>query len=132
MIADDDIMRILILCALAFAFAACGSTPKTTNPACGNDGVMLLAWTVRGQAPSSTSCAGIDTLQLILDSDCDQVEIEPIPCALARFRYDGLPTGAGDVVVQGVDQQKRVVVQGEAMVNLTSAVPATPTPLSLE
>jgi hypothetical protein len=96
-------------------------------------GILLIDWTVHGQAASTASCSGVDKITLFLDSQlCGQVEIEPIVCAMDKLRYDELPEGPGEVVLQGTDARGRLVVSGSAMVDLTTAVPSQPTQLALE
>jgi hypothetical protein len=121
------------------ALAACGGgTGYRVGPiagdgryACpGQSGILSLAWTVSGSVPSTEACAGVDHLELTLAPDaCQGVLIEPIPCALDRFRYDHLPEGPATVQLQSVGGTRRI--GGSARVDLSPAVPAVPTPLDL-
>ncbi len=97
-----------------------------------SDGIILLDWTIDGQAPGLTSCSGIAKLSLFLDNQfCGEVEIDPVPCTLDKFRYDTLPEGPAQVTLQGFDSHGVIKVQGTAMVNLTATLPAKPTPVAL-
>ena len=127
-------MRAIFACALVLA--ACGSSHVNPGGPFGcperSDGIILLDWTVDGQAPSMTSCAGIAKMSLFLDNQfCGEVEIDPVPCALDKFRYDTLPEGPAEVLLQGFDSRGVIKVQGTAMVTLTATLPAKPTPVSL-
>jgi hypothetical protein len=103
--------------------SACGSTP---------DGVVLLGWTIRGAAPTSASCAGIDHLSVDIDGGGCGATIAPVPCALDRWRYDNLPVGSVVATVNALDSGGRVVASGSAQLNLTSAVPSSPAPINLQ
>ena len=130
-------MRVLVACASLW-LVACGSSPRIGGgggiagcPAM--NGILLIDWTVRGQAASTASCAGVANITLYLDSQqCGQVSIEPIECAMDKLRYDHLPEGPGEVLLQGSNVRGAPVVSGSAMVNLTATLPAQPTTVPLE
>ena len=92
------------------------------------DGKLFIQWTLGGQPPSDTSCAGVDQLRLSLVYVNDSVTIEPIPCTLNRFRYDGLPAGVATLQLDALDAQGCRVARGIAPDTLTPTLPDTPQP----
>jgi hypothetical protein len=110
------------------AVAGCGGgggTRATFGIGCrgGQDGILLLSW--------SLACTRVDHMALDLSSQGCGVEIEPIPCKLDRFRYDHLPEGPGIVTIVAVDADGYTLQSGSAMVDLTTALPPSPTPVTL-
>jgi hypothetical protein len=96
------------------------------------DGVLLLAWTIRGAAPSTASCAGIDHLTVDVENAQCGVTIEPVPCGLDRWRYDNLYEGPVTVVVSALNSNGLTVASGSTAVDLTSSVPGSPAMLDLQ
>jgi hypothetical protein len=99
-------------------------------PECGQNGVVSLAITIRGQAPSPTTCAGLDHLVVTLHG-CYDVDISPVPC-IDKFRYDHLPEGAVTVEVDGFDANGFTRVSGIVDDDLATTPPDTPTPINLQ
>jgi hypothetical protein len=138
-IARHRFQSLLTTLAAAGFFAACGGgassggpQPVRTEPCLqAQDGILSLSWTVDGQAPTSSACAGIDHLELFLSTSGCDVEISPVPCTLDRFRYDQLPDGPAAVMLDAVDGNGRAVGSGTAQVDLTATVPAAPVPLAI-
>jgi len=133
-------MRTGVLLALMLV-SACGAvgSPGFGNPSVSRrgdgcdgpqDGVLVLAWTVRGATPAAASCSGIDHLEVDLSSAACDVSIEPIPCALTHWRYDNLPDGDDQITLNAFDARGNVVASGVVEVSLTSAVPS-PAPIDL-
>jgi hypothetical protein len=92
-------------------------------------GLIFVAWTIAGQPPSAASCASIDHLTLSLAyRNAGEVSIEPIPCALDRFRYGNLPVGPATLEVQATDTRGCVIGDGVSQVQVTADQPATPDP----
>jgi hypothetical protein len=99
----------------------------------GMNGILFIDWTVRGAAPGMTSCDGIVKLTLFLDNQlCGEVQIDPISCALDRFRYDQLPLGPAMVTLQGYDARDVLQIAGSGPVTLTAMLPAAPTTIALQ
>ncbi len=96
------------------------------------DGVIVLTWTIRGAAPSATSCSGIDHLELDLEGQSCDVTIEPIPCMDDHWRYDQLPEGQVQATLTALNSAGAVVATAVQEVNLTGDVPPSPTPLALQ
>jgi hypothetical protein len=124
-------MRNLML--LVILAAGCGSAPGFGNPhvvenggGCSGaqEGIIVLAWTIRGAAPTATTCTGMLSLDLEF-ADCG-VTIEPIPCALDHWRYDHLPEGVATATLSSSG------VSGTATVDLSSSVPSSPTAIDLQ
>jgi hypothetical protein len=130
-------MRALITCALVLC--GCGSGSRSTvgsfpTGICpnGEQGILLIDWTVRGSLPSTMSCSGISKITLYLDNPlCGEVQIDPIACALDKFRYDDMPEGQAELVLQGVDANGVLQLSGSATVTLTGTLPAKPTTVAL-
>lgn len=130
---DPAPLRPCVLLLACAALVGCGGGAH--RPSCpASDGVVLLAWTVRGQAATAAgACDGIDHLVLELGTACGDVEIEPIPCAAgARWRYDRLPEGSATAALYAVDARRAVVASGVAVTTLAPTVPDTPTPVDLQ
>jgi hypothetical protein len=133
-------MRTWVLLGLA----VCGGCGNIAAPGFGNpsisrrgsgcdgpqDAVLVLAWTLRGAAPTATSCSGIDHLEVDLASAACDVSIEPVPCALAHWRYDNLPGGDDQVTVNALDANGNLTASGVVDVSLSSSVPS-PAPIDL-
>ena len=131
-------MRASIACALLL-IAGCnaGSRPSGGGGgfACptGMNGILLIDWTVHGSLPSTQSCSGIANITLFLDNPlCGDIQIEPIACALDKFRYDEMPEGDAEVTLRGVDTQGKVMLMGSAPITLTKTLPAKPTTVPLQ
>jgi hypothetical protein len=135
-------MRAFMACALvACAAVAVGCSSNTravgggiTQGYCpGGNGVLLIDWTVHGSLPSTQSCSGIANITLFLDNPlCGEIQIDPISCALDKFRYDKMPEGQAEVTLQGVDMYGAVKLSGSAPLNLTNELPAKPTTVPLQ
>jgi hypothetical protein len=133
-------MRAWVLLGMVLGSGACGNlAPGFGNPSVSRrgggcdgaeDGVLVLAWTIRGAAPAAASCSGIDHLEVDLASAACDVSIEPVPCALAHWRYDHLPDGDDQITVNAFDAQGNVTASGAVEVSLSSAVPS-PAPVDL-
>ncbi len=73
---------------LGFAVLGCGGPSRGQGGSpfgCrnGDEGYLVLAWTLQGSPPTIAACAPYDHLTLTLESDsCSMVEVEPIPCAM--------------------------------------------------
>ncbi len=125
-------------CTLCLTSSGCAPPPHPAAGVggalgCPSTGILLLDWTVHGRPAGTASCTGVAKLTLYLTSQlCGDVEIDPIPCALDRFRYDELPLGPAEVVLQGVDVHGALQVSGSAALDLTPTVPAKPTPVTLD
>jgi len=133
-------MRTWILLGMVLGGAGCGDlSPGFGNPSVSRrgdgcdgaqDGVLVLAWTIRGAAPTAASCAGIDHLEVDLSSAACNVGIEPIPCALDHWRYDHLPDGDDQISVTALDGDGNPTAAGVVEVSLNSSVPS-PAPIDL-
>jgi hypothetical protein len=97
-----------------------------------SDGVLSLAWTIRGAAPTATSCAGIDRLSVDVENTQCGVTIEPVPCALDHWRYDNLYEGPVTAVVSAIGTNGLTIASGSVDTQLTSVVPASPATLDLQ
>jgi hypothetical protein len=98
----------------------------------GENGIVLLSWTVRGAPASDVSCRGVDHLALEVWPELGSgFVIEPIPCMLGRLRYDHLPEGPARVRLDGVDASGNVVVSGVASFDLRPDPNAAPAQLDL-
>jgi hypothetical protein len=109
---------------------ACGP-PDTGSGTQGplGDGRLLIAWTIGGQPASATACAGIDHLTLALFADTyGEVDIEPVPCSLTKFRYDALPEGSGVVRLDAIDASGCYVGSGASYITVSPTLPASPDP----
>jgi hypothetical protein len=116
----------LAVCLLA---AGCGSK-VTPDGACGSSqGIVSLSWSIDGQAPGM-GCRDVVNLTLELDYGCGSILIEPVPCALDHVRYDHLPEGTATVSLTGSSASGRI--SGSGTVEVTGAVPASPTVISLQ
>ncbi len=130
-------MRAVLLIASLVAIG-CGSGVNPGHQpivACihGNNGIILLDWTIKGKPASTMSCSGLAKLTLYLQTDdCGEVEIDPVPCTLDKFRYDGLPEGGAEVVLYGIASDGSVQVTGMARDTLGTTLPMTPTPIALD
>jgi hypothetical protein len=130
-------MRVLVVLFLAGCGAPGFGSPMLTRrggSACGEnpDGIVLLGWTIRGAAPTATSCQGIDHLSVDIDAGGCGATIAPVPCALDRWRYDNLPEGSVVATVSALDSNGRTVATGSAQLNLTASVPASPAAIDLK
>ncbi len=127
-------MRALIVGLSLLAGCSFGPHGDGGHPQqCSGDGVLLIAWTLHGQAPSTTACSGIDHLEVdISPLDCGAFAIAPVPCELTRFRYDGFPDGAARVGVSALDANGNLIASGIVDVELSGSVPATPAPLDIQ
>jgi hypothetical protein len=125
-------MRALIVGLSLLAGCSFGPHGQQPQP-CGGDGVLLISWTMRGQAPSATSCSGIDHLEVdIAPLDCDAVAIAPVSCQLTRFRYDGFPEGPARIGVSALDATGTLVASGIVDVELTGTAPSSPVPIDMQ
>ena len=129
----------LALPLIAFGPSACGPgappdqgyvTPDATSQGsvAGTGGKLFVNWTLDGSAPTAALCKSIDHLTLALFYAQGRVTIDPIPCTLTRFRYDGLPPGSADLEIGGYDARGCLVLDGTARITLTQTVPASPMP----
>jgi hypothetical protein len=125
---------------MAVLAAGCGGPSAGPSPAGGfncstpNDGILSLAWTVRGQPPSATSCQGVAQLEVTVAPDrCDGVvTIAPVDCTFDHWRYDHLAEGSSTVQVVGYDASHRRVLEGTTRVDLGPSVPDQPQMLDLD
>jgi hypothetical protein len=110
-----------------------GSSHLTRHGTCGTptDGIVSLAWTIRSAAPSTQSCSSIDHMSIQIENGSCGATIEPVPCALDRWRYDGMPEGPVDITVTALDRNNNVVASGSLSLQLSTAAPAAPSPLDL-
>src|SRR5262245_58223592 len=106
----------VLACAL-LATAGCDFTPavtseppEVTEP--GGNGRIFIAWTVGGMAPDAAGCGPVDHLSLKLEYLYSSIKVEPIPCALDRFRYDKLPTGEAQATLTGFDSAGCAITAG--------------------
>lgn len=87
-------------------------------------GKIGIVWTMNNAAPTSESCAGVAQLILTLDYGGGSVTISPIPCTAGRLRYDHLPVGNANIILEGYDAGRCRTHLGVAKnVAVTSAVP---------
>lgn len=131
---DPAPLRSCVLLLACAALVGCGGGGGA-HPVCpATDGVVLLSWTVRGQAVTdAAACNGIDHMVLELDTTCGAVEIEPIPCASGvRWRYDQLPEGNATAALYAVDARNDVLGSGVGIVTITPTVPDAPTPVDVQ
>jgi hypothetical protein len=118
--------------------AGCGGSSNggaPTQPGCKDAvGIVLLSWTIHRQAPTADQgCSGVANLIVDLRSDCNEVEIEPVPCTSGmRWRYDALPAGPQTVTVTAVDRNDRIVAQGLGEATLDNSVPTQPLAIDLQ
>ena len=115
---------------LALAVAGCGA--KTTMRP-GNQGILWISWTVRGQPVSDTTCKGVEHLSLTMNSGGGELQIEPIPCLRGLgWEYDGVPEGNDLVLLDGFDARGcRSRSKARATVDVTPTKAMTPTPIDL-
>jgi len=120
---------------IGLTLAACGGAthgPVFNGCQAPSDGILLLRWTIRGAAPSAVTCAGVDHLVLSLDTpSCGGATIEPVPCALDKFRYDNLPRGPADIALAAVDAAGNLLSSGQTTANLSTSSSAPPATLDL-
>lgn len=129
---------LLALLALSLGGAACGfqegpglpsENDPPINPTPLGPGRIFVAWSIDGRSPDPALCGNIDRLSLKLSfRDGTRVKIEPIPCVLDRFRYDGMPLGNADLTLTGFDPRGCVLTEGAATVAISSTQPTTPAP----
>ncbi len=129
------LVRRTLAILIGLTLVGCGKLPQQQPHFSCNapqDGIVLISWTVRGAAPSSTSCAGIDHLVVEFDTQaCGGGSIEPVPCDLTKWRYDDLPRGPAQILVTAVDANGNATLQGGVNVILEPSVPPTPSTLNL-
>ena len=91
------------MCLLGFAGCSFDYTPDVTTPITEplGSGRIFIAWTIGGKAPDAAGCGPVHHLSLELQYHHGSTKVDPIPCALDRFRYDRLPTGDADAVLTG-------------------------------
>jgi hypothetical protein len=126
-----------LACLALLACQACGGggvdpSPESIPPAgtasLGN-GRILITWTVDGATPSVASCGTVDHLSLALRFDTgEQAGIEPIPCDLARFRYDGFPTGTAHLTLTASGVGGCATTSATADAAVMQALPPQPSP----
>ena len=126
-------MRPLALLCVAL-LAGCGSytpesdgyyapDPGTSNGPAGTGKIGIL-WTLNSAPPTAESCANVAQLILTLDYGNGRVTISPIPCSAGRLRYDRLPEGAANIILEGYDAQRCRTHLGVAKnVEITATVP---------
>jgi hypothetical protein len=128
-------MRLFPL--LAFAAIGCGppggGSILSRHGSCGvpTDGIIFLSWTIRGAAPSTASCQGIDQLSITIDGDRCSATIAPVPCTLDRWRYDGLTEGLVTATVTALSVNGSTVAEGQVTAQLDNVVPSSPTAVDL-
>jgi hypothetical protein len=124
--------RALLALVLPLAVSACGGGGSSSmHPA--NDGVLWLSWTVKGAAVSDTACTGIDHLFLTMDTAAGELTIEPIPCLRGLgWEYDGMPVGQNVVVLDALDANGTVTLEGAVEDDVTATKPMMPVPVDLE
>ncbi len=124
----------LVVSVFAVAAAGCAGGGSHSHPSCpATQGIALLSWTIKQQATTPTTCAGVDHLVLDLDTSCGTLEIEPIPCVQgAHWEYDSLPEGEAFASLVAVDVRGVLVYQGSGSTALTTQKPSAPTPIDLE
>ena len=122
--------RAAALVGFALAMLGCGAS-TTPSP---YHGVLWLSWTIAGQPPSETSCAGIDHLMITVESTPSSgVKIAPILCTTgASWERDDVPEGSDTIVIDAVDATDRAALERVSMVGVTDARPATPTVIDLQ
>jgi hypothetical protein len=96
------------------------------------DGVLSLAWTIRGATPSAASCQGIDHLSVDIDNDLCGATISPVPCVLDKWRYDNMPEGSVNIAISALDRSGATVAAGYTVVDLGPAPPPSPAPINLQ
>jgi hypothetical protein len=138
-------MRALALVLLLTA-AACGgssnapmycdaNTPCTGNDVCARTHECLapdqvhsvtIHWTLGGQPPTATTCAGISELEVgyVNSSDAtDQVVFSPVSCAEGAFPNDAWPTRYDQAFVTAVapgnSTTNQAAIPAGAMVDVT-------------
>jgi hypothetical protein len=105
----------------------CASDDECAGEVCARDGVCLPAadvhrvqvrWTVRGEAPDATSCAGIAELELQLRSDDGGSghRYTQVPCPLALFTIDKIGRRYRTVTLLGFDGAGSRIVGGESSI----------------
>jgi hypothetical protein len=57
--------------------------------------------------------------------------IEPVPCDVSKWRYDGLPRGPAQIIVTALDAGGNALLQGGVNALLEPSVPPTPSALDL-
>jgi hypothetical protein len=109
-----------------------GTPTITRRGSCdAHDGIVSLAWTIRGQTPTATSCQGIQKLVVSLDGANCGATITPVPCALDKRRYDHIVEGRVTVNISALDNAGNEVAHGETIVDLTRSVPSMPVALDV-
>jgi hypothetical protein len=125
-------MRTVALATLLLLAVGCGGGGNH-GPSCpSSHGIVLLSWTIRGQATTTQTCSAIDHLTLSMNTGCGQLSIDPIPCIQgAHWEYDNLPEGNAGVILDAVDARGAVRAEGFGSTQLTTQKPSAPTPIDL-
>jgi hypothetical protein len=125
-------MRKAGLATLLALAVACSSNGNGVHHSCPQQGIMLLSWTLGGQAVTPQTCSSIDHMTLTMDTNCGRISIDPIPCIQgAHWEYDGLPEGPVGIVLDAVDARGVVKAEGFAETTLTMQKPPVPAPVDL-
>lgn len=121
------LLAALLTTACVRAGEPCVSDDECDGEVCARDGVCLPAadvhrvqvrWTVRGQPPDLTSCAGIAELELQLRGDDGGRghSYAQVPCPLGLFTIDKIGRRYRTVTLLGFDGAGSRVVGGEAAI----------------
>jgi|GEM_PF-3478942 len=114
------------LALMVLGLGACeGFSDHHATSQCDQSGVLFVRWTFAGQAPSATSCVGVDHLDVSLTPDdyhCPQATISPVECPLTRFRYDNVPSGINHIDITAYDKNGVPTAQGAGADLLSSTV----------
>lgn len=87
-------------------------------------GKIGIQWTINNAAPTADSCKNVAELVLTLDYGSGSVTIKPIPCTAGRLRYDHLPSGYADIILEGYTADRCRNFAGVARdVEINSTVP---------
>ena len=108
-----------------------GPTSSTRRCRAPSDGIVSLSWTINAAPPDTISCAGIDQLEMRLDVAGCEAHIAPVPCAIDKWRYDGLPEGSGSVELVAYDAGGRSLGSGRALIEVGPTLPAAPTRIDI-
>lgn len=127
-------LAALLVAPLCLA-AGCAADPtdptggdQVQNPNPSGTGRFFIAWTIADQVPNASLCGGIARLSLDVTYPDVRYTINPIPCILDRFRYDGMPTGSATLTLTGYDANSCALTSGTAPVVITPTKPESPSP----
>jgi hypothetical protein len=93
-----------------------------------------VSWTIHHASPTADQgCVGVDHVVAELQSDCNEIQIGPIPCISgARWRYDALPAGPQTITLFAVAPDGHSLARGFSAATLDQNVPAQPLAIDLE